>query len=61
MWLWPLAAVGFRPGLPSEVATMAVTDDGWRLVGLGGAKFFLTKEAACTVLFPYPLQTCPCP
>lgn len=52
-WLW-----GFRLGPPSEVVTMAVTDDKWGLAGLGEAELFLTKEASCTALFPYPLQTC---
>lgn len=58
--IWPglQAAVGFGLGPPSEVVTMAVTDDKWGLVGLGGGtEFFQTKEAPCTALFPYPLQT----
>lgn len=50
--------MGFGLGPPSEIVTMAVTDDKWGLVGLGGGtEFFQTKEAPCTALFPYPLQT----
>lgn len=56
---WRLWGSGWGP--PSEMVTMAFTDDKWGLADLGEAELSLTKEAPCAALFPYPLQTCPCP
>lgn len=56
--IWPglQAAVGFGLGPPSEVVTMAVTDDKWGLVGLGGGHRVLPNKGG-PLHSPFPIPS----